>query len=256
LRRVPPPPVADPSGVRERANLIGAIVPHAPLLLPEVAEHPEVGRLAVVRRALDSLEVDADVVVIASPHGQATGVYARDNGDLSAFGVDLQTSWARDGDVSRSLVSEWGRPMLRHVPDHGISVPLTALDLRGTPAVALSFAEASETAEDARSLAEAVAMIALERRVMFIASVNGSTGLSPRAPATEIPGALETEETIVAELERDAGTLSRGAGRLAEIGSCGLGPLSTFGLLFAGHPAKIAAHEAPFGVGYLVATVG
>jgi aromatic ring-opening dioxygenase LigB subunit len=240
----------------ERANLVGAIVPHAPLLLEEVAEHPDVGRLTKVREAIRSLEVDADVVVIASPHGKATGVYARNAGDLSSFGVEFETSWERDGDVSRSLVEEWGKPMLRHVPDHGIVVPLATIERHGLPVVAASFEEDSDPRHDAHTLGAAVAMLALERRVLFIASANGSSGLTPRAPATEIPGAREVEETVVAELERDAGTLLRGAERLTEVGSCGLGPLITFAMLFEGRPAQIVAHEWPFGVGYLVATIG
>ena len=41
---------------------------------------------------------------------------------------------------------------------------------------------------------------------------------------------------------------------LAEVGgSCGAGPLAAFAELFAGS-AEIHAYEAPFGVGYLVAT--
>jgi hypothetical protein len=195
------------------------------------------------------------VVVIASPHGKATGVYARDSGDLSAFGVDLQAQWARDGDLSRALVGEWDQPMLRHIPDQGVVVPLAAIDLRGTPVVAVSFEEGSDALPVANTLGPAVASLALERRVLFIASANGSTGLTPKAPATEIAGARDTEERIVRQLSENAGTLIREAEALAEIGSCGLGPLVAFGTLFEGRPAKILAHEAPFGVGYIVATV-
>jgi hypothetical protein len=219
-----------------------------------VAEHAEVGRLAVVRRAIASIEVDADVVVIASPHGKATGVYARNSGDLSDFGVDFHAEWARDGDVSRLLVAEWGQPMLRHVPDHGIVVPLACMDLRGTPVVAVSFEDGPDPWDAAGTLWGAVAKLGLERRVLFIASANGSSGLTPKAPLTELEGAHDAEDGLEYALRNDTGRLVTAAPIAADAGSCGLGPLVAFGALFAQRKAEVLAHEWPFGVGYLVAT--
>ena len=87
--------------------------------------------------------------------------------------------------------------------------------------------------------------------VAVIASVNGSTGLSGRAPSTEIPGAARAQEDFVAALERDISV----AARLYLPGSCGPAVLAAFADAFGGRRTDVLAYEAPVGVGYVVAQV-
>ncbi len=64
----------------------------------------------------------------------------------------------------------------------------------------------------------------------------------------------ELEERITRVLDEDLGSLAEIDEELwVESGACGAGPLTAFGLLFAGRTASTTFREAPFGVGYLLA---
>ncbi len=92
--------------------------------------------------------------------------------------------------------------------------------------------------------------------VDVVASVNTGAGVTARAPLGELPEGLELERELVAGLARDAATLVDGGAALAALGgSCAGGPLTVLGRLFAGLRGRVLAHEWPYGVGYLVATM-
>lgn len=231
---------------------IGAILPHAPLLLLDVAgsrDHAAVERVRAASRAL-AAEM-SETLVVVSPHACETGVYVSTRGGLSHFGLPrADARFELDMAASARIGSGWGRPMLSDPLDHGVTVPLGLLSWE-RPVVAIGIAETeSEVAAAASSLAEVLGSL----DATVVASVNGGAGLTPRAPLTELPEALAAEEDVRRALTRDLADLIGVAPRLATAaGSCALGPLLVLARLFPGISMDVRSYEWPFGVSYPVA---
>ncbi|MGH2788809.1 MAG: hypothetical protein ACRDJV_13050 [Actinomycetota bacterium] len=236
----------------------GAILPHAPLLVPGVAGdalEPELHPIRSAARAIDFDGVDA--IVVLSPHGEASGVYAQSKADLCAFGVpDSAIEWRTDDDLVRRLAAAWEVDVLDGPVDHGVAVPV-ALSRPAVPVIGACLPEGTGVSESAMRFAQALGHSSGEATLAFVASVNTSAGLTPRAPFTELPGARAIEARLRTALEDDSGRVDGVVTELEAVGrSCGAGPLAVFGALFSGRAATVAAHEWPVGVGYMVATVG
>lgn len=198
-----------------------------------------------------------DLVVVGSPHGRATGVYARVAGDLAAFGPRGTTvSAATDERFARELAAAWGRPLLDGGVDHGVVVPLRLLGRGGAPVVAVSFAEGLAEAE---AVAEAEALVAALRGTAFggdaalVASVNTAAGLTDRAPLASLDGAAEADQALLRALLGRPRDLLDALPDLARAGSCSTAPLAAFALAFPSKPCDVRAYSHPFGVGYAVA---
>lgn len=228
------------------------MLPHAPLLLAEVSGEANAALTEGLRRAIESIDFgDAEALVIASPHGSATGVYAEPAGDLDAFGPrGMGVSPATDETIAAALAKAWGKPLLRERADHGIVVPLRLLDGLAVPAVAVAFEDNSGSA-DAAGLARAVA--SLGRTVAFVASANLSAGLNEHAPLPSLEGAAAADESVLRALREAPETLAAQAPALQRAGSCAAATLAAFGILFEGRPCEVLAYEHPFGVGHAVA---
>jgi hypothetical protein len=199
-----------------------------------------------------------DVVVIVSPHGEATGVHATVNGSLRPLGVPgVAVERLADGLAVRALARAWGRPLLDGGIDHGLVVPLALLDDDDRPVVAVALGESDDPIAQARSLSSALAEVFGDRSIAVLASANTSIALSARAPLTERAEARAVESRLLARLQRDARAAADLAPAVArDGGSCGAGPLTIFGELCAGEPVEVLAYEVPVGVGYLVARAG
>lgn len=226
-------------------------MPHAPLLTPYVPRSRAEPALDRVRAAVHEAARGFErTTVIVSPHGTSTGVYVHPSADLDAFGLTRASARVDvDERAARTLAEAWGRPLLDGPPDHGVVVPVMLGPVAG-PAVCVAFAEGTDPTDDASSLADAIATGDLD----VIASVNTGAGITERAPLTKLDEAVALEAELAAALEAGARSIADVAARLAsEGGSCSLGPLLVFARLFAGVPARVLAHEWPFGVGYLVA---
>lgn len=237
---------------------VGALVPHAPVLVPllESAETAAAG--AELRTALRKIDLhDVDLIVIVSPHGSRTGVYRSPRGDLRDFGVPgVHEERHTDPRVAADLAHAWGAPLLDAPADHGIVVPLALGFVPDVAVVAATFAESEPDTAAAERFAAAVAAIASTRPIALLASANTSAALSPRAPLTERPEALAVEAELLAGIAEDCSAARELAPAMTTAGgSCAAGPLTVLGTLFAGHRAEVLAHEAPLGVGYLVAAV-
>jgi hypothetical protein len=222
----------------------------------------------ILRAAVGALGLDdCDALVIASPHGRATGVYSRVSGSLDAFGVrNRSVGPPTDDGVTEELANEWGRPLLEPPVDHGIVGTLLLSGRSAAPSVVASAfatvtgpdapAQFEAAVEAAGGFADAVSRVSAGRRIGFVASAHTSAALSPAAPLLDRPEGHELEERVLAALRRDSAAL---AGIEPELwraaGACGAGPLTAFGRLFAGRRAEVLAYEAPAGVGYLVAQV-
>jgi len=176
-----------------------------------------------------------DVVVIVSPHAPATGVYRALAGDLSSFGV---RGVGVEVPLDENVRDAFGLPLIEAPLDYGVCVPLLMRDWPA-PVIAVGVNGGRLPA------------LELDARTALVASVNLSAALSPRAPLTEVAGALDAETAFVSALEEDIGSADPGT----LVGSCGGQVLHLFDEAFGGRKARVLAHEAPVGVGYLVAEV-
>ena len=241
----------------------GAIVPHAPLLVPAVS--PGYRGSALLDSLIHVRDRVADAIVVITPHGERTGVLARSGGSLARMGLPrLRADAPADPQLIGELAFEWGEPRLDTAPDHGLVVPLL-LDAfpAGVPIIACALEETTGPGKSfsgargrsAASLAAAIAGFAGRKRIGVVASAHTSAGLAPHAPLTERPGSDAFEERVLQAWENDIG-------RLLEIDEaswdhadpCGRGPLLVLAHLFQGRTGIVHCHDTSQGVGYLVAT--
>ena len=237
--------------------LVGLIVPHAPVLLPQTrgGEAPE--------PRLPARDQDAALCVVLSPHGPRTGVYRRVRGDLNDFGLRGVTVERRtDRAFGKEIARAWGQPLLEEPLDHGVVVPLQIAIPPVLAVVAAAIEEFTGPAEGSveqaleagASFARAMKELGETRDLIVAASAHTSAALSPAAPLTERPAGHELERRLTQALDEDLGLLAEIEPELwADSGSCGAGTLHAFGLMFAGRNATTTFREAPFGVGYLLA---
>lgn len=237
--------------------LTGALVPHAPVLLPQVNGAGG----AAIRAAAAALDLsEPEVLIFVSPHGASDGVYARAEGDLSGFGVrGLEVQTKVDAALAERLAQRWERPLVEDALDHGILVP-AALLRPERPVVAVGIAEHSDgvraAVEAGRSLAGAIGEESAERSIAVIVSAHGSAALSARAPLTDRPEGHRLQEAIVEAATTDLSLLLEiPAGWWEQGGSCSVGAFATLASLFPGRVLDISAQDAPFGVGYIVGRV-
>ena len=224
------------------------------MLLREVAGPRSGAATEPVAKAVASLELGAGVVVIASPHGRATGVYAAAGGDLDAFGPrGISVDAPSDEEIVHTLAAAWDRPVLDGVADHGVVVPLRLLRT-GTPVVAAAFREendAAGAAEEGTALADALG--ALDVNIAFVASANLSPRLTEGAPLAFLEGAAAADERVLHALRTHPVELLDVLDELADAGSCAVGPLAAFASLFPARACSVRAYAHPFGVGHVVA---
>lgn len=237
--------------------LVGLIVPHAPVLLPQTrgGEPPD--------PRLPARDQDAALCIVLSPHGPETGVYRRVRGDLRGFGVSGGSVERRtDRAFGKDLARAWGRPLLDAPLDHGVVVPLQIALPGSLTIVAAALQET--TGPDGGSVADALAAgeafaatavaLAEERDLIVAASAHTSAALSPAAPLTDRPAGHELERRVTQALEQNLALLTEIEEDLwVESGACGAGTLHAFGHMFAGRTATTTFRKAPFGVGYLLA---
>ena len=227
--------------------MTGALVPHAPLLLEEVSPGDQSAQ--EIRVAIAGIGVSPEAaVVVVTPHGDGSFVYARPSGSLAGFGiggvgVDQRMAEHELFDVFQ----EWG-PRVEEALDHGALVPLRLLDVPN-PVVAVS------VAGDVGDLARAIEDLAIRYELFVICSAHMSARLSERAPLPYSADAVHLDKLLVGEVEDDCGVARTLAPDFASVGgSCSESTLALFGELFAGRPGSLRAYQAPFGVGYPVVT--
>lgn len=231
---------------------IGAISPHAPLLVLDDARSGPEGAVERVRAASRECARSLEgPLVVVSPHARETGVYVSTRGGLRAFGVPrADAPYAIDLELSTRVASAWGRPALEEPLDHGITVPLRLLDWT-EPVVAVGLGERER---DIDAAAASLADVLRTVQGSVVASVNGGAGVTARGPLTKLPQGRALENALLWALQKDVASLETLGPRLAsEAGSCGLGPLLVLARLFPGASMEVLAHEWPFGVGYPVA---
>jgi hypothetical protein len=243
----------------------GALVPHAPVLLPEVVGHGVAAETEDIRNALGTLSFDSvNLVVVLSPHAHATGVYDSVAGDLDNFGVSgIELERPADPDAVSTLAATWGKPVLREPIDHGVLIPLKALATGPTPVVAAGLAGTDEEATPpdeaiaaGMAFADAIVELSRDRSLCLVVSAQTSSALTPRAPLTERAEAKPVEADVLRALGGDPSALRGSVRDLWRLGgSCSPGTLAAYGQVFAGRESEVLAYMYPFGVGYVVARV-
>jgi hypothetical protein len=143
-------------------------------------------------------------------------------------------------------------PLLDDPFDHGVVVPLRLRDWEA-PIVGIGLAENDVGPGSLKQVTAALGST-LGVRALVVVSINTSAGLLPRAPLTHMAAAEDSENRLRDLLTTDVGSLSSRALSIAQQGgSCAAGPLTVFGRICEGERMRVMAHEAPVGVGYLVA---
>lgn len=253
------------------------VVPHPPLILPEVGRGQEEGiadTTRAYRAAIRFLVASApQAVVLISPHATSYADYfhispgAGAQGDFSRFGAGQLRVRARYG---QSLAERIGREaQKRGLPagsqgerertlDHGSMIPLWFLQEAGDLPVVRMGPSGLPLLEHYR-LGESIAAAVGDLPVAVIASADlshklkeeGPYGFAPEGPALDamITGALASG-AFGTLLEIDEGLRERGA-------ECGLGAICLMAGALDGRQldCHLLSYEGPFGVGYAVATL-
>jgi len=259
--------------------VFGCIVPHPPLMVPDVGRGQEVA----IKATLEAMETlcqrlakqNPQTVLVISPHGQshdsAMGILtaAASEGDMRRWGakgptihfdndlelVKLIKKEAEAAGISLKSIGERGYEL-----DHGVMAPMHYLlpAVKGVPLVPLTFSWLPLEAHFTFGKAIRRAVEQSKKRVALIASGDLSHRLIPSAPAGYDPMGKVFDEKLVQALSRlDSKTILNFDSELIErAGQCGLRSFAI--LLGALDGLKIKSenlsYEGPFGVGYLVAS--
>ena len=259
--------------------VFGCIVPHPPLLVPDVGRGQEVAILATTH-SMETLrdrlaKQRPETVLVISPHGQSHGAAmgiltaASSSGDMSQWGakgprhnfdndlkmVALIKEAAEKAGILLSPIGEQGYDL-----DHGVMVPLHFLipAVKGAALVPLTFSWLP--LEDHFTLGKAIRQAAERsgKRVAIVASGDLSHRLIPSAPAGYDPiGKVFDEKLVKAASKLDSnGLLAMDDELLERAGQCGLRSIIILMGALDGLKVKseILSYEGPFGVGYLTAS--
>ncbi|MDY6794305.1 MAG: class III extradiol dioxygenase subunit B-like domain-containing protein [Actinomycetota bacterium] len=261
----------------------GCIVPHPPLLIPDIGGrelknvHSTYGAMERLGEELGVLQ--PEVLVMMSPHSppyrDAFAVRTGDNlqGSFAGFGCP-QVRISKQNDVEllrviKKLADEAGLPLAElesagssfssrgQELDHGLLVPLYYLDRYfETPIVAISISGLDYSSHFRLGRMVKEACENLRRRAVFVASGDLSHRLKPVSPAGFNPRGEEFDRLIVdIASSGDFDSLYDIDEKLVEeAGECGFRPIHTmWGALKNGElDSSVYSYEGPFGVGYLV----
>jgi len=261
--------------------------PHPPIIIPAVGQGEEKLASATIssmqQAAQEIAELRPDAVIVCGPHGPLfadaftveTDPVMR--GDFSAFGAkEEQITVAVDLDLTTAIINECEdqelplvglttrlkrRFQLTSRLDHGAAIPLWFLRAANEgelpPVVLVNMSGLPLIEHYALGVAAQRAVQKSGKRVAIIGSGDLSHCLSETAPAGYHPDAHQFD-AAVAELFRSQQVQELPAlEELATVaGECGLRPLAVFLGCFEGLAGRyqVLSYEAPWGVGYLVAT--
>ena len=261
--------------------LVAYAVPHPPLIIPTIGQGRE-GEIAATVRAYHetmraAAEMRPDTIVIISPHATAYDDFfhispgAGAEGNFAAFGhpeisigieydeefVRVLSSTASEKNIPAGTLGE-KNPAL----DHGTMIPLFFLSeyLGDAPTKFVRIGIAGLPAHTHALLGQAIAATAerLGRRTICIASGDLSHRLMEGGANGFAPEGAEFDELCTAFMKTgDFLSLLQIPGSFAEAaGHCGLNGLWVLAgaLDRAATDAKLHSYEAPFGVGYAVAS--
>ena len=259
--------------------VFGCIVPHPPLLVPDIGRGQE-DTISATTQAMNKLAAElaqqhAQTILIVSPHGQyhadAMGILTAlsSTGDLRSWGVrGPQHHFDNDQEMVALIQKE---SAASNIPiksigtkgyelDHGVMVPMHFLldTVKGVHLVPLTFSLLSLESHFAFGKAIGRAAEQNKKKTAIIASGDLSHRLIPGAPAGYDPmGKVFDEKLIEALSSLDTQAVLDLDDELIEhAGECGLRSFVILLGALDGLQVKpeILSYEGPFGVGYLVAS--
>jgi len=259
--------------------VFGCIVPHPPLLVPEVGGGRE-REISATTRAMERLSKELaghqpDTIFVISPHGaslyDAMGVATAraSSGNMLMWGAPgLDFDFENDAEAVSAIQEEAkaaGVPLKsigekRYELDHGVTVPLYFLrkGLKQVRLVPLTFSWLPLNIHYTFGKALRRAAERSGRRVALVASGDLSHRLLPEAPAGYDPMGQVFDKKLVEAIERyDArAILGLDEDLVSHAGECGLRSIVILLGALEGLSARpqVLSYEGPFGVGYLVAS--
>jgi hypothetical protein len=260
----PVPPAPPGFGFASR-SLVAAVVPHPPLLAPELsgaAHDPELARLraacheavAAVARAGD----DGTDLLLVVGDGPVWGAAVPGAGaNLAPWGAHVRVELPVTGVPALPGLPE-PSPLDELPPS--LAVAALLLDrLPARPRVAAFTVPAATPPRAAAGIGRALAAAAgLVERGGLLVMADGSARRTPRSPGTFHPGAEAADTAVAAALaaaDTDA-LLALDPAACAELWLGGRVPLQVMAGALAGVPVtgRVLYDGAPWGVGYIVAT--
>jgi len=258
------------------APLCAVLMPHAPILVPEVGGDRGGAARASTRAMREAaarvMDFRPDTLALISPHSprqpQAFGVWAgeRLHGTFAQFNAAAaQVSLPNDTPFAGAIIAEARNRSLAtwsirgQTLDHGALVPLWFLAQAGWtgPTVVLSLKDPAEGGLTELGEAIAAAARASRRRVAIVASGDMSHRLTAGAPCGFHPQAHQFDETFM-DLIRDGdyhgiGNIAAALRELAAEDAVDSTVVAAAAVDWKTTGHKVLNYEAPFGVGYGVA---
>jgi AmmeMemoRadiSam system protein A len=258
--------------------LLAAIVPHPPIILPQIGQGQEreiratIAAYREITRRVRRLK--PDTLVIVSSHATSYMDYfhispgKKARGDMRRFGAEqLQVSATYDEEFSLALEKNAKRTGLsagtkgerEKALDHGTLIPLSFLAERELPCEVVRVGLSGMSAAEHYRLGKCIKITAeeLKRDVVVVASGDLSHKLLESGPYGYHPGGPEFDRLATqAMASGDFFTLMTLDSTLCEeAAECGLG---TFWVLAGALDrmsvkSELLSYECPFGVGYAVA---
>jgi MEMO1 family protein len=269
--------------------LVGCFVaPHPPIIIPEVggaslaeAEPTVRGMTALRERAV---QLAPETIVLLSPHSplarsqMGVSLAASYKGSLAYFRAPhVRIEAPADADLAAAIMeraTSHGIPVVQTASegevfdlDHGAMVPLVYLTgglKHPFRLVLLSFSYLSMEEHVRFGSAIAEALMAAERRVVYVASSDLSHRLIPGAPAGYDPRAAKFDQAVADTFGSGdwEGLLSIDPGLVSAAGECGYRSLAVLSGVVGAYEAaggkthnRLFSYEGPWGVGYLVGEV-
>lgn len=253
--------------------VFGAIMPHPPILIPEIGA----GRLKEARESVKGLEEvsrrikgkDFDTIVVITPHGEvgqaSVPVYTGHvfEGSFSMFGMGKPIfSFKGDPDLALAVIKDcdFASSCPETLLDHGVLVPLYYPQAAGIKKnilpIAIAFMSLNKLFEFGKSLAGTIKR--LDRKVVIIASSDMSHRLTPDSPAGYSPRGKEFDNKLVELVKAyDVRGILKFDEMLAE--EAGQDALWSIAILLGALDGlkvkpEVLSYEGPFGVGYMVAS--
>ncbi|HHW91829.1 MAG TPA: AmmeMemoRadiSam system protein A [Firmicutes bacterium] len=267
--------------------VLGAIVPHPPIIIPEVGRQ-ELSKVAATREAMQKVarrvkEVGPEALVVISPHSPvfrdavSLAVQPKLQGSFAPFGAPrVSYTVANDLELVREIrvacrelevpVAELTDAVqerfgIREELDHGVLVPLYYFREEGIVASLVVVGIALLPPEVLYNFGRALALASARRgkRVVVVASSDLSHRLTPDAPAGyDEKGRVFDAEITEAVRKWNVRGITGIDPRLAEqAGECGWRSIIMLSGSLDGFmvESQVLSYEGPFGVGYMVAVL-
>jgi MEMO1 family protein len=257
--------------------VFAAIVPHPPILIPNIGKE-HLGKIEKTKQAIEKIEQDLysvkpDIILVISPHGEihpkafTINLAGEYDADFEHFG-DFETKLKFKGDTvlmtfgkekiaAKSPVNIISEPKL----DHGVSIPLyyLAQHLQQASIIPVYFSMLDSQAhfEFGKGLKEVI--MDSDKRVAVIASGDLSHCLTEGAPVKCDPAGKQFDDKLIKLVEScdSLGIVNFDHELADKAHECGLRSIQILAGIISDIKCQpeILSYEAPFGVGYLVASI-